>query len=689
MKRLFIMFLCLLMLYASCICIAVSANDSITVKVGVYENQPKIFTDDKGNVSGFWPDILKYIATEEGWKIEYVHGSWTECLEMLEKNEIDIMPDVAYSEVRDKTYDFSNETVYASWSRVYVQKGSDIQSIPDLEGKTIAVLKGSINFVGPDGIENLVRAFNINCTFIEVDSYLKVFELVENKEADAGVASKDFANLHEDDFDVVKTAIIFQPALLYFAFPQESSLEPYLIERIDYHVKQLRADGYSIYYQSLEKWFGEKPVEKPMIPGWVKWLMISVGGLVLLLAGGSLILRYQVKRKTKELAEDIIERKRAEAAVNFSEIRYRRLFETARDGILILDGESGEIEDVNPFLIETLGYTREELLGKNLWEIGAFKDIKQAKSSFEVLHLKNYIRYEDLPLQAKDGRLIDVEFVSNVYDVEHKKVIQCNIRNITERKKAQFKAQEIRERLTQQLQVKVSEMEAFSYGIAHDLRSPLVSIEGFSRLLREDLNNRRAENVEEDIHLLESGVRKMQDFLDSTLEYSRAGYKIKLSKNVSFGKIAREVITEFTEQFNSVEATVSLADKFPRINADRMRIKQVLTNLVQNSIKYRDSAVPLRIEIGSRLSEDEIVYFVSDNGSGIDASEAEKVFGLFYRGTANGEGSGIGLVIAKKIIEAHGGRIWVQPGQSPQGTTMCFTLPKQNGNGKEEINGKN
>jgi PAS domain S-box-containing protein len=118
-----------------------------------------------------------------------------------------------------------------------------------------------------------------------------------------------------------------------------------------------------------------------------------------------------------------------------SELRYRRLFEAAQDGILILDAETGMIKDVNPYLIKMLGYSREEFVGKELWEVGAFRDIKASKDAFEALQAKEYIRYEDLPLKAKDGRLIQVEFVSNVYMVGDKKVIQCNIRDITEHKR--------------------------------------------------------------------------------------------------------------------------------------------------------------------------------------------------------------------------------------------------------------
>ena len=123
--------------------------------------------------------------------------------------------------------------------------------------------------------------------------------------------------------------------------------------------------------------------------------------------------------------------------IRTSELRYRRLFEAAQDGILILDAETGAITDVNPFLIKMLGYSREEFVEKKLWEVGAFKDIKASQEAFEALQKNEYIRYEDLPLRAKNGRLVDVEFVSNVYLVGGEKVIQCNIRDITERKQAQ------------------------------------------------------------------------------------------------------------------------------------------------------------------------------------------------------------------------------------------------------------
>jgi len=368
---------------------------------------------------------------------------------------------------------------------------------------------------------------------------------------------------------------------------------------------------------------------------------------------------------TTAIVRDITERKNTERALQESRTNFYNIVERSNDGIIIVD-KKGITLFVNKTLESILRRKKEELLGEMF----------------------------GLPMTSGEMTEIDIVRTSGGPGTGEMAVVQtewegedaylASMRDITERKWAE----EAQERLSRQLQAQVSELEAFSYGIAHDLRSPLVSIEGFSRLLREDMQDQKAENVQEDIRLLESGVKRMQGFLNDTLEYSRSGQMIKRTNGIAFGEIVTEVITEFNEQISKIGLTVSIAKTFPKICIDRTRIKQVLTNLVQNSIKYRDKTIPLKIEIGHYRSRNEIVFFVRDNGPGIDASEVGKLFDLFYRGTADGEGSGIGLAVVKKIIEAHGGRIWVQQGQSGKGTTVCFTLPEQSGIKKDNNNGK-
>ena len=143
----------------------------------------------------------------------------------------------------------------------------------------------------------------------------------------------------------------------------------------------------------------------------------------------------KIKQKFKRESAAKIARGQTQLAV--SEARYRRLFETAQDGILLLNANTGKITDVNPYLLKMLGYPKDDILGKNLWQIGVFKDIKESRKSFSELQTKKYVRYEHLPLETKDGRQINVEFVSNVYSVDSQRVIQCNIRDISERVRAE------------------------------------------------------------------------------------------------------------------------------------------------------------------------------------------------------------------------------------------------------------
>ncbi len=156
---------------------------------------------------------------------------------------------------------------------------------------------------------------------------------------------------------------------------------------------------------------------------------------------------HELNRQVSLLKQSLLEKAGVEEALQESEKRYRRLFESAKDGILILDADTDKVVDINPFLIQLLGYSYDDFRDKHIWEIGPFKDIAASKTAFKKLQENEYIRYEDLPLETRDGQSIAVEFVSNVYLVDRKKVIQCNIRDITERKRAEATAEAENKRL--------------------------------------------------------------------------------------------------------------------------------------------------------------------------------------------------------------------------------------------------
>ncbi len=159
-------------------------------------------------------------------------------------------------------------------------------------------------------------------------------------------------------------------------------------------------------------------------------------------------------------------------ALSSSEIRYRRLFEAARDGILILNVENGRITDVNPYLVEILGFSKSEMIGKTVGELSPFKDIEPNQVMLDRLKRDGFVRYENLPLENKDGQHIAVEFVCNIYQEGAASVIQCNIRNITERKHAEDQKEQFRLKLEKRVLERTAELEAFSGAVSHDLRAP-------------------------------------------------------------------------------------------------------------------------------------------------------------------------------------------------------------------------
>ena len=205
-----------------------------------------------------------------------------------------------------------------------------------------------------------------------------------------------------------------------------------------------------------------------------------------------------------------------------SEIRYRRLFESARDGILILDAASLKITDVNPFMMELLGYSRDGFLGRELWEIGLFSDKDASQRAFRELQLNGYLRYENLPLQTTDGKLREVEFVSNVYDEDRHPVIQCNIRDITDRKQAEAERRVLlasAQAARAEADTANSLKDEFLATVSHELRTPLTAILGWSQMLAsgtlDEQESKRA------VETISRNARAQREIIDDLLDISR------------------------------------------------------------------------------------------------------------------------------------------------------------------------
>jgi PAS domain S-box-containing protein len=384
---------------------------------------------------------------------------------------------------------------------------------------------------------------------------------------------------------------------------------------------------------------------------------------------------------------------RAVETLRLSDARYRRLFETAQDGILILDAETGQVVDANPFMKELLGYSQEEFLGRKLWEIGPFKGEDASKSAFAELQVNDRLHYEGLPLEAKDGRRVEVEFISNAYLVDATRFIQCNIRDITERmrvnqaletanKEMAFQVEEKGKRADELVMINAelarsnAELEQFAYVATHDLQEPLRAVASCVQLLQKRYEGQLDEKAQEFITHAVDGTKRMQTLINDLLAYSRISTDAQVFASTNCEMVLQEALANLMVAIDESGAAVT-RDALPMVSGDATQLTQLFQNLVGNALKFRGERPP-EIHIGVVRNNGDWRFSVADNGIGMEPQYFERVFLVFQRLHTRKEyqGTGIGLAICKKVVERHGGRIWAES-EPGQGATFCFTIPEK------------
>jgi PAS domain S-box-containing protein len=369
---------------------------------------------------------------------------------------------------------------------------------------------------------------------------------------------------------------------------------------------------------------------------------------------------------------DVTERRQAQVALRESEEKYRRIFSRMAEGNalheIVYDTSGTPVDyrilDVNPAFEQITGLKKETVIGKTSREayrvdIPPFLDtyarvVATGKpEEFEVFFEPMKKNFAISAYSPGKGRFATV------------------FEDITDRKKAE----EVREHLISELAQKNTELDRFTYTVSHDLKSPLIAIRAFLSLLERDLKSGDAEQVQTDITRISESAEKLESLINTLLTLSRSGKSVDTPRRIPFTDLAQEAAGLLEPSWRKRGITVVIPDSLPILFGDRQRLLQVMTNLVDNAIRFMGDQKEPCINIGVRFDSGIPVFFVQDNGSGIKKENLEKIFGLFERFNPDIPGTGIGLATVKRIIEAHGGKIRAESEGLGKGTTFLFTLP--------------
>jgi PAS domain S-box-containing protein len=391
----------------------------------------------------------------------------------------------------------------------------------------------------------------------------------------------------------------------------------------------------------------------------------------------------ELEHRVRELEKEALKHKWAELAIEDAREYAENIVATVREPLIVLDADL-RVVSANRSFYRVFAVKPEETegqlvydLGNRQWDIPRLRELLEeiipSNSTFEGLEVEH-----EFPTLGRRMMFLNARRIYRA--VEKTQLILLAIEDVTDR----VRAEQEREVLIEELEAKNEELERFTYTVSHDLKTPLITIRGFLGLLERDMDRGDAERVKADMRRISAAADKMERLLRDLLELARIGRVVNTPEKVSFRDLAQEAVNIVEGRLKARGVKVEVGSGLGMVYGDRTRLREAVENLVDNAAKFMgDQPEPL-VQIGFRRDGDEPVFYVRDNGVGIDSQYHEKVFGLFDRLHNKGEGTGVGLAIVKRIVETHGGRIWIESKGTGLGSTFCFSLPeKSHSMGKE------
>ena len=372
------------------------------------------------------------------------------------------------------------------------------------------------------------------------------------------------------------------------------------------------------------------------------------------------------------LLQDITDLKHTEQSLRESEEKFSKAFSSSPYAITITRMDDGLVLDVNDGFARITGYSPPEVVGKKSPDLQLWADTGDRDAVVRDLREGTRVYSREYRFRTKGGRTITGLFSADIIVVQGREYILSSINDVTDTKIAE----EQRENLIRELKLRNVELDRFTDTVSHDLRNPLFTIKGFLDMLKEDMEAGDFTRANADISKISIAADKMEELLTTLLALSRSGKSIDSPLPVSFSDVAREAAELLDATIRSHNVDLVIHGNLPTVMGDRQRLLQVMLNLIDNAVKFMGDQEEPRVEVGVRTEGPDTLFFVRDNGIGIEPKDINSIFGLFTRLDTGVPGSGIGLATVKRIIEVHGGRVWAESEGPGKGTTICFTVPE-------------
>lgn len=637
-----------------------------TLKVGIYQNSPKVSYNDKGTPEGIFVDVLNEIAIKEGWELTYIPGIWQDQLKALEEGKIDVLLDVFASPERMQKFKFNKISLVDSWLEVYACNDFVISSILELNGKRVAVLKGSMQETYL--ANELKPLLNINFTLLTYPDYQASQQAVLKGEADLLVASRFFFFSADRNPKIDTKHIIFSPSGTHIAFKKE--IDQAVIEKIDNHISKMKNTPHSVFYHSLEFWLsGDRNY---FFMTYFYPVLAVLICLIVILFAFSLLLKKKVKTKTAELVK--------------SETHIKAMLEINPDLIFILD-QNGNYQDCHTSSSVLLYLPWQQMSGKNVRDV-------LPKEVAELLLDKIRQVLADRQLQTIEYSLIinklQYYFEARIIAFEDRNIMII-ARDISEKKNLENKL-----RLSQKMEA----IGVLAAGIAHEINSPVQYIMDNTLFIKDNigkileqlvkpLNNGEDQNldyqfVQEEIpRSIEGtldGVARIQKIVASLKDFSYPREYLLLDTNIN--QALETVITITTGSWkNRAEIVKNFDWNLPLVPCFSDKLNQVFINLIVNAVDaIKESGERHgKIEISTKAMDGYVSISFKDNGQGIPEHLKEKVFEPFFTTKEVGKGTGQGLSIVYDIItDLHQGSIELIS-EVGKGTEFVIKLPLTEG----------